>query len=369
MKTGILVVNLGTPNSSKKKDVARYLREFLIDGRVIDIPFWKRWLLVNLIIVPVRVKKVSGEYEKLWLKEGSSLMVYGHRFAEKLQSFYTTDKVKVVLAMRYQQPSIEEGLDELRNFGAEEIVVFSMFPQYASATTGSVTEKIMNIVAKWNVIPVFHFINSYHNHLAFIRAFADKLEKDIENYKPDHVLFSYHGIPERQLAKVNEGQAVYCSCTQSNCGEKKDNGQYCYRAACFETSQLISRELDLPKEKFTTSFQSRLGKDPWIRPYTDQKIIELRKQGIRKLLVVSPSFVADCLETTQEIGEQYHDLFMGSGGQAFHYTTSLNDDNIWVRAALQIIGENSGVERSIEKHITASYKLQFPYPQIQDLGA
>lgn len=342
MKTGILVVNLGTPDSYKENDVTRYLREFLMDGRVIDIPAWKRWLLVNIIIAPFRAKKVSKEYQKLWLDEGSPLLVYGRRFAEKLEKQYNSEKIKVVLAMRYQNPSISNGLEELREFGAKRIIVFPMFPQYASATTGSIAEKIMRITADWNVIPSIQFINSYHKDIAYIEVFAEKVQIDIEKYRPDHVLFSYHGLPERQLGKANEGKAVYCRFPNCDCRKENGNKPYCYRNACFETSKLISQKSGLPEDKFSTSFQSRLGKSPWIQPYTDDEIAALHKKGVKNLLVVSPSFVADCLETTLEIGEQYRDLFLETGGEKFNYTTSLNENDKWISAVQMIIESNTG---------------------------
>jgi ferrochelatase len=342
MNTGILVVNLGTTLSYKKKDVARYLREFLMDERVIDIPFWKRWILVNFIIVPLRTARVAEEYKKLWLENSSPLLVYGISFVKKLQALYPLDKAKVVLAMRYQKPSINQGLEELRKFGAERIIVFPMFPQYASATTGSIAENIMKIVSGWNVVPNIHFIHSYHCNQNYIEVFARKVKRDIEEYHPDHILFSYHGLPERQLASANESKAVYCSYPSCNCASGEFKSRYCYRSACFETSYLIAGKLDLKQGDFTTSFQSRLGKEPWIKPYTDLMIPDLCKKGIKKLLVVSPSFVADCLETTLEIGEQYKSLFMESGGQSFYFTTSLNDDDDWINAAYQIIADNTG---------------------------
>ncbi len=342
MKTGILVVNLGTPDSNDKKDVARYLREFLMDGRVIDLPARKRWPLVNLIIVPFRAGKVSVEYKKLWLDEGSPLMVYGKRFVKKLQKLYPQDEVNVELAMRYQNPSIEFGLEQLRAFGAERIIVFSMFPQYASATTGSVADKVMKVVSNWNVIPNFSFINSYHQHPAYIMVFADKVKADIEKHRPDHILFSYHGLPERQLNKANEGKAKHCSFPNCSCLTNPEENVYCYRSACFDTTKRIAESLGIKAGEYSSSFQSRLGKDPWIRPYTDDTIEKLAQQGKKKLLVVSPSFVADCLETTLEIGEQYKELFLENGGESFNYTTSLNDEEAWVKAAKQIIFDSTG---------------------------
>ncbi|WP_107821354.1 ferrochelatase [Mangrovibacterium marinum] len=335
-KTGVLVVNLGTPNSFNKKDVAVYLREFLMDGRVIDIAHWKRWMLVNLIIVPFRAPKVAREYQKLWLKEGSPLMVYGRQLVDKLNGKFD-DSVVVELAMRYQNPSIQSGLEKLRQANVEEIIVFPLFPQYASATTGSVAEKVMELVSKWNVIPTIKVITSYHDDDQYIANFADKIKADIQTHKPEHILFSYHGIPERQLDNMNENGLELCSrCPANNC-DKGNKKRYCYRAACFETSRLIAEKLHLSADGYTTSFQSRLGKDPWIKPYTDATVEQLAQKGTKNLLVVSPSFVADCLETTLEIGEQYRDLFLEKGGQRFNYTESLNADDRWVQTIFDLL--------------------------------
>ena len=307
-RTGILIVNLGTPHSYSKKDVAIYLREFLTDGRVIDIPFWKRWLLVNLIIVPFRAPKVAREYQKLWLEGGSPLLVYGKALVAGLKQYFPED-VHLELAMRYQTPSIEQGLYNLRHAKVDQIIIFPLFPQYASATTGSVVEKVMDIVSKWNVIPSLKFINSYHTDKQYISNFATKIKNDMDQFQPDHILFSYHGIPERHLDNMNEEGITWCSHTQNKCISCQSKNQWCYRSACFETSHLIAEELELEDSKFTISFQSRLGKNPWIKPYTDVTIGQLANQGIKNLLVVSPSFVADCLETNLEIGELYRDLF------------------------------------------------------------
>lgn len=337
-RTGILVVNLGTPRSFSKKDVAVYLREFLMDGRVIDIPYWKRWLLVNLIIVPFRAPKVAHEYEKLWLEGGSPLMVYGKELVAGLKQYFPED-VPVELAMRYQNPSIEEGLEKLRQARVDQIVIFPLFPQYASATTGSVVEKVMAVVSKWNVIPSIKFINSYHREEQYISNFASKVKADIETFRPDHILFSYHGIPERHLDNLNEKQIGWCSHTQNKSVACYAKNRWCYRSACYETSHLIAAKLGLDESKFTVSFQSRLGKDPWIKPYTDETIVQLAQQGTKKLLVVSPSFVADCLETTLEIGQQYRDLFLASGGEDFHFTKSLNADSAWIKTVYSLISK------------------------------
>jgi len=355
-RTGILIVNLGTPDSPSSKDVGTYLREFLMDGRVIDIPFWKRWLLVNLIIVPFRAPKVSVEYQKLWMEDGSPLLVYGKALVAKLQTQFSNE-VTVELAMRYQNPSIDLGLQKLRQAQVDEIIIFPLFPQYASATTGSIAEKVMTIVQKWNVIPSVQFVNSYHNDAQYIQNFADKVKQDLLRYEPDHILFSYHGIPERHLDNMNEAGTAWCSHTRNKCAHCSARKPYCYRSACFETSDLIAERLGLDETKYSTSFQSRLGKDPWIKPYTDETIRELAEKGLGKLLVVSPSFVADCLETTLEIGEQYRDLFMELGGSEFHYTESLNANDDWVKTVYKLICEKMS-DRSVTNEI--STHIDFP---------
>lgn len=354
MKTGILLVNLGTPKSPKTADVKNYLTEFLMDERVIDLPFIRRLLLVKGLIVPFRASKVAREYQKLWLDEGSPLLVYGKSLRKKLSALFVFDQTIVELAMRYQNPSIEAGLRKLRKEQVDQIIIFPLFPQYASATTGSVAQKVMSIVKGWNVIPNISFINSYHDSEHFIQAFANKVRNDMDTFHPDHILFSYHGIPERHLTNIQKEQNNHCSWPECSCEMKPKNKPYCYRSACFQTSELIARKLQLPFTRYSTSFQSRLGKSPWIQPYTDEMIRHLAKRGIKNLLVVSPSFVADCLETTLEIGEEYHDLFLESGGESLHYTRSLNDDITWAKAIQQIIYEHGFGESSDENpHIKA----------------
>ncbi len=341
-KTGVLLVNLGTPDSSSRKDVKKYLAEFLMDGRVIDISYWKRFLLVRGIIAPFRSKKVSKEYEKLWLNEGSPLMVYGKQLAGKVQHLFNQNnaKVSVVLAMRYQTPSIQEGLEKLKEEGVERIIVFPLFPQYASATTGSVAQKVMELISQWQVIPSIEFINTYHSNPLYIKAFADKVKADIDKYNPDHILFSYHGIPERHLERIKKQNEKLCSFPSCNCKDNSQDKPYCYRSACFRTTQLITEELQLSPEKYSTSFQSRLGKNPWIQPYTDESIRKLSQSKKKNLLVVSPSFVADCLETTLEIGEEYKELFKENGGEVFHFTKSLNANDSWAEAIYKMVSDS-----------------------------
>ena len=338
-RTGILIVNLGTPDSFNRKDVKKYLAEFLMDGRVIDIPFWKRFLLVRGIIAPFRSKKVSLEYNKLWLDQGSPLMVYGRELVSKLQNLFDTkgDETVVELAMRYQSPSITSGLNQLKEKGVERIIVFPLFPQYASATIGSVAQKVMEDMSKWEVIPSIEFINDYHDEPEYISAFAQKVKSDIDKQRPDHVLFSYHGIPERHLENIQKQNHKLCSWPNCQCAQQNEVKRFCYRSACFNTTKLIAEKAGIDKDKYTTSFQSRLGKSPWIKPYTDVTIEELAKEGVKNILVVSPSFVADCLETTLEIGEQYKELFIENGGEQFEFTKSLNAEENWAKAIYNML--------------------------------
>ncbi|HHP7240318.1 MAG TPA: ferrochelatase [Cyclobacteriaceae bacterium] len=327
---GILLVNLGTPNSYQVKDLRKYLREFLMDGRVIDIPAFPRWLLVNLIIAPFRAPKVAKEYKKLWTENGSPLFYYGRQVKKKLQERLGSE-CHVELAMRYQNPSIAEGLQMLKDKKVKSIRVVSLFPQYASATTGSVSDKVMEIVRTWQVIPSVAFVNQYHDHPKFIQAFVENGKKHLENNKYDHVIFSYHGLPERHLRKLGKdyNHCSYPDC-KASCAEGKPENDYCYRSACFQTSNLIAEQLGLKTEEYTVCFQSRLGKDPWIQPYTEDVVNDLNKHGKKKVLAYSPAFVADCLETTLEVGEQYKEQFMEGGGEEWQLVESLNESETWI---------------------------------------
>ena len=338
-KTGVLIVNLGTPDSPAINDVRRYLTEFLMDERVIDLPTWKRALLVKGIIAPFRSPKVAKEYKKLWLENGAPLLVHGQALVKKVQQLFNQDlaSVQVELAMRYQSPSIEQGLQKLKAANVEKIIIFPLFPQYASATTGSVAQKVMEIVSKWNVIPHIDFIQSYHDDSGYIEAFASKVRIDTILYKPDHVLFSYHGIPERHLSNAQQQNNHLCHWPKCKCEQKALHKPYCYRSASFKTSELIAAASRIAPGRFSTAFQSRLGKAPWIKPYTDETILQLAKKGVKKLLVVSPSFTADCLETTLEIGEEYQALFLENGGASFHFTKSLNAGDQWSQVVFQLI--------------------------------
>jgi ferrochelatase len=334
---GVLLVNLGTPDSTATPDVRKYLREFLMDKRVIDIPFFFRWMLVNLIIAPFRAPKSGAEYKKLWLDRGSPLKFYGEDVRDLLQG-KLDETYTVTLAMRYQSPSIEEGLLELSAKNVEKIIVIPLFPQYASATTGSVHDKVMEIVKDWQIIPQINFVSQFVEEEGFFKTFAKLGQKHLAKKQYDHIIFSYHGLPERQIKKASVDN--YCKLGNC-CNTYHKKNQYCYRAQCFLTSRLIASELGLSEEDYTVTFQSRLGKDPWIKPYTDDVLKDLAKAGKKSVLAYSPAFVADCLETTVEVGETFKEEFIEAGGENWDLVESLNDNSEWVDCLKQIVQKNS----------------------------
>lgn len=335
-KTGILLVNLGTPDSTKTSDVRKYLREFLMDKRVIDIPFLFRWMLVNLIIAPFRAPKSAKEYRKLWVERGSPLKFYGEDVRDMLQE-ELDEEYKVVIAMRYQSPSIQDALDELRNHKVAKIIVVPLFPQYASATSGSVHDKVMEIVQKWQIIPQINFISNFVEEPGFYKTFASLGKKYMDKHNYDHVIFSFHGLPERQIRKGSIDN--YCKLGNC-CNAYHDRNRFCYRAQCFQTARLIANELNLPEEKYTVTFQSRLGNDPWIKPYTDDILKDLAKDGKKSVLAFSPAFVSDCLETTIEVGEEFKEEFEEAGGERWDLVESLNDNKDWVETLKSLVLKN-----------------------------
>jgi len=333
-KTAILLVNLGSPDSPKPADVASYLTEFLNDPRVIDINWLGRKILVNGIIVPFRHRKSAKVYQELWTPEGSPLINYGRQTQKKLQDRFggDTSNTRVFLAMRYKNPSIESALASIMKWNPDKIIVLPLFPHYASASTGSVIDKCMRIMRDMWVFPEIQFINQFWDHPLYLHAFDNRAKQfDIDSF--DHIIFSYHGLPERQVDKVYEDRA----CRNHSCEyEINDENKLCYKATCYATSREIAARCGIDPSRYTVSFQSRLGKG-WIEPFSDHVIEELAKKGAKKLLVFSPAFVADCLETTIEIGEEYQELFEKHGGEKVQLVPSLNDGDDWIDALEDIV--------------------------------
>ncbi len=332
-KTGVLIVNQGTPDSPETSDVRKYLREFLMDERVIDIPYPLRWLLVNGIIATFRAPKSAKEYKKLWEERGSPLKFHLSDVRDLLQNALGNEYV-VAFGMRYQSPSLETALNELKAANVKRIIVIPLFPQYASATTGSVNQKVGEIVNTWQIIPSITHINQFMDHPKFIEAFAAKGRAMMEAKEYDHVVFSYHGVPERHIKKGSVGD----QCKLGNCcNALHDKNRYCYRAQCFHTTRLLAEALDLKEAEYTTAFQSRLGKDPWVQPYTDVVLKDLPGEGKKKVLAYSPAFIADCLETTLEVGEEFKEEFEEAGGEVWDLVPSLNTSELWIECLMEIV--------------------------------
>lgn len=332
-KKGILLVNLGTPDTPDRNAVYRYLKQFLLDPRVIDTSWLSRQLLVRGIIAPFRSGKSAKLYQKLWTENGSPLKYYGERLTEGVKALLG-EAYEVELAMRYQNPSIESAIEKLLQKQISELVIFPMFPQYASASTGSVHEEVMRIFRSKNAIPPLRFINSFYDYEPMIDIFANNARKfDIASY--DHILFSYHGLPQRQLRKTDT--ANHCFQSDNCCQSISPANQFCYSAQCHATTRALVAKLNLAPGSYTTCFQSRLGSDPWVQPYTTTILEEQARKGAKRLLVFSPAFVADCLETTVEISDEYQEEFEKMGGKTVDLVPSLNDDPKWIRAVADLV--------------------------------
>ncbi|MDA9785068.1 ferrochelatase [Gammaproteobacteria bacterium] len=331
-KPALLIVNLGTPDSPSYFNVFKYLREFLMDGRVIDIPAFFRFILVTLIICPLRSFSSGKIYKQLWDLSGgeSPLLKNTRELTSKLNE--AQEKFNVFYAMRYQTPSIKNTLADIQKTNPTDLIVFPLFPHYASATSGSVYAEVTKQLSREWVIPNFNFISQYYDHPAFIEAWIKTAQNyDIEQY--DKILFSYHGLPKSQVNKVYKDM----QCDGKNCEhEINDDNHYCYKATVYETSKLIADRLNIPQDKYEVSFQSRLTNN-WLEPFSDEVLKSYPSKGIKKVLVFSPAFTADCLETIIEIGHEYKELFEESGGQKLDYVESLNFSDAWVQAIIEIV--------------------------------
>jgi ferrochelatase len=326
----LLLVNTGTPDSPDVRHVRKYLSEFLNDKRVIDLPWLIRKILVNIIIVPFRSPKSAMLYRRLWRDTGSPLKYNLDNLVKKVQCL-VGNEYRVIGGMRYGNPSLTEILRTLERDIPEQIIVFPLYPHYASSTSGSVSDFIMNEIRTWNIIPDVSITGQFYSHPSFIDAVADKVRK-YDPYTFDHILFSYHSLPLRHLQKIHPET----DCTRCNCNEEfPEYGSFCYRATCYETTRLLAEKLNLIQKKYSTSFQSRLSKN-WLAPFTDGRLTELAHSGKRRVLVVAPSFVADCLETVIEIKEEYSKLFEKEGGEILILSESLNDSDNWAHAVIKI---------------------------------
>ncbi len=332
--TALLLVNLGTPAAPRTPEVRRYLREFLGDPRVIDLPAPLRFLLVNALIAPFRAPRSAAAYAKVWTKAGSPLLVHGQELASALRQHLPD--VTIELAMRYGQPSIADALERLRDAGHDRILVAPLYPQYASSSTGSTVEHVYREAARrWNT-PFLQVLAPFYDDPGFLDAWAAIGRPVLERLRPEHVLFSYHGLPERHCTKSDDSGA-HCLVRADCCDALVAVNRNCYRAQCFATTRGLRARLGLDETQSTITFQSRLGRTPWIRPYTDVELVELARRGVKRLAVFCPAFVADCLETLEEIGLRAQADFRAAGGETLELVPSLNASPAWVAALARLV--------------------------------
>ncbi|MFO0578513.1 MAG: ferrochelatase [Polyangia bacterium] len=349
---GLLLVNLGTPDAPRPREVRRYLREFLSDPRVIDLPAPLRALLLHLIILPVRPRRSAEAYAKVWTERGSPLLFHSQDLAAAVQA-RLGPTWRVELAMRYGSPSVPAALQALldpQSLGqksrggarpaVDRLVILPLYPQYSSAATGSSLEAIFRVLSSRWVLPSVQVIEPFFDDPGFIQAFAARGRPILESLRPDHVLFSFHGLPERHLTKA-EDCGSYCLQRADCCAEVGPQNPSCYRAQCFATARRIAHELSLSPSDYTVCFQSRLGRTPWIRPFTDLVLPELRQKGVRRVAVFCPAFVADCLETLEEIGMRARAQFLAEGGEELVLVPSLNATPEWVDAVVGLVRRQS----------------------------
>ncbi|XQW84437.1 ferrochelatase [Thalassotalea piscium] len=317
-KTGILLTNLGTPEAPTAKALRKYLKEFLSDPRVVEIPRLVWMIILHGIILRIRPKKSAKLYQSIWTEQGSPLMVISKALTEKVAQTVTDkyqDTVIVDLAMRYGEPSINKALNSFQAQGVENIIVLPLYPQYAGPTTGSTFDAVMNEIKAWRWIPSLHFISSYHDHPLYIKALANSINEHIEAFgKPDKLVLSYHGMPKLFLER---GDPYYCF--------------------CHKTTRLLIEELNWQDDECVMSFQSRFGKAEWLKPYTDETLVELAQQGHKHVAIISPAFSADCLETLEELAHENKETFINAGGEEYHYIEALNDRDDHCQMVLSIV--------------------------------
>ncbi len=327
MSKGVLLVNLGSPNSTAVADVRNYLREFLMDGRVLDAPWPIRFCIVHFAILPSRPKESAHAYQKIWTPEGSPLVVTSRHVQKKLQARL---EVPVELAMRYQNPSIASAIKKLNDAQVDDVLLIPLFPHYAMSSYETAVVRVREVAAQIAPRMKITVQPPYYDAPDYIAALAAGAEKDLQaGY--DHLLFSFHGIPERHLKKSDPTRG-HCLVKENCCEVPGPAHDTCYRAQCFKTVAAFVAKAGVPKGKYSVSFQSRLGRDPWLKPYTDFELAKFPKRGVKRILVICPAFVSDCLETIEEIGIRGRETFMEAGGKEFAQIPCLNEHPQWIAA-------------------------------------
>ena len=351
-RAGILLLNVGTPDAPEPRAVRRYLREFLSDPKVIDLPAPARFLLLEAVILPFRPARSAAAYAKIWTAAGSPLLVHGRALRDALAD--ALPGASVALGMRYQSPSIATALRELvAGCGGEdldELVVLPMFPQYSDAAWATAVLKTVAEAAALRNVPSFTVVPPFYEHPAFLDATAHVARPFVGDVGSasgvDKVMFSFHGLPERQVRRSDTSGGRHCLQSADCCARIVDANRFCYRAQCYATARGIASRLGLEAAQWEVAFQSRLGRTPWIRPYTDVRLTELPREGVKRLAVLCPSFVADCLETVEEIGIRGRDAFLAAGGQELRAVPCVNADPVWVDGLASLLRERAPVLRS-----------------------
>ena len=324
---GLLMINLGSPDSTDVKDVKKYLDEFLMDERVIGKSYWFRWFLVKVIILNTRPKKSAKAYKKIWWKEGSPLIVLSRRLFEKVKKFV---KIPVALAMRYGSISIKKGIKELYDSGVKEIVVLPLYPHYAMSSYETVVEKVKEEVKNNFPNVNLKIVSPFYKEKNYINLLCNKIKETIDKIKYDHILFSYHGIPISHL-KISDPTNSHCYKVNNCCSTSSDAHKFCYKHQVLETTEAVVKKLKIERDKYSNAFQSRLPNEAWLKPYTDDELVRLAKEGKKNLVIVTPAFVTDCLETLEEIAMEGKEEFLEAGGENYHYVPCLNDDDNWAK--------------------------------------
>lgn len=338
--TGLLLLNLGTPSGTETADLRAYLRQFLSDPRVVDIPGWQRWLVLNLFILPRRPQKSAALYKKIWTDRGSPLLFHTQDLAQKVRDRLGSEVV-VEIAMRYGEPSMESALERMAGLGLDRIVLFPLYPQYASATTGSTLEVAFRWAAqRWNV-PQLQVVPPFYAHPAFIDAFASVARPHLEGLDPERVYFSFHGLPERQILK-GDPSGGHCLKSADCCDTVGRVNHDCYRAHCVATARLLGDRLGIPEANRRLCFQSRLGRKPWTRPATDKLLKKEAAEGCKRAAIISPAFVADCLETLEELGIQAAETWRANGGEELRLLPCPNASDVWADAVVTIVEDALG---------------------------
>lgn len=331
MSKGVLLVNLGSPDSTSEGDVRKYLGEFLMDPRVIDLPYLSRAFLVKGIILPTRPKRSAQAYRKIWTKEGSPLIVHTRNLTDKVQAQVD---IPVLMAMRYGKPSISSAIEALDRQGVTELLLIPLYPQYAMSTIETISVLVHRILRKKYPHISLTEVPAFYHRPEYVKVLATSIK---EYYKEgEYLLFSYHGVPQRHIYK-SDVTKEHCQLNDICCNTLSPAHQYCYRHQCHALSKAVAQELNLTSDHYSTSFQSRLGRDPWLTPYTDATLGQLAEQGIKHLAIVTPAFVADCLETLEEIAIEGKEQFLSHGGNTYNYIPCLNDRQDWVHVIAQWI--------------------------------